>query len=177
MLLLAGCGSGQQSNEQAVDLPLPSGPPLVQQVDAVPSSAPDGAGPAWETAAGGEGTALRLTEPGGRLLLSIACTGSPPRLAVSAPAFNPVGSEDRMSFGLGNEPLALVADPTRQSKGGVTGEGPVPEEFTRLLEAAGEVSAVYGTQSVGPVPAPADALKQMLAASCSGSDRRAHPRP
>lgn len=167
ILLLVGCGPEPGRKSQAVDLPLPSGPPVAQQVDAVPIIAPDQAGPAWEIATSGAGTALRLMGGGGKLLLSIACAGSPRRLAVTAPAFDPVGSEDRFSFGLGSHPLTLVADLSKQANGGVTGEAPVPEDFAQRLETARRLSALYGNQAVGPVPAPDQALKQILAKSCS----------
>ena len=169
LLLVAGCGSETPEGNEPVDLPLPSGPPVAQQADSVPSSAPELSGPAWETAAGGEGTALRLTESGGRLLLSLACLGSPARLVVSAPGFSPIGSEDGFSLGLGEEPVTLVADPTRQAKGGVTAEGAVPEDFADRLEDAKQVSALYGTQQVGPLPAPPEALKEALSKSCAAS--------
>jgi hypothetical protein len=166
LLLLAGCGQETPEANQPVDLPLPSGPPVAQQADSVPSSAPEQSGPGWETAASGEGTALRLTEPGGRLLLSLACLGSPPRLVVSAPGFSPIGSEDRFSLGLGDDPVTLVADPTRQAKGGVTAEGAAPSDFGERLQRADQLIALYGTQQVGPVAAPSDALKEVLARAC-----------
>lgn len=167
--LLAGCGSESPKGGEPADLPQPSGPPVAQQVDSVPSSAPQSGGPTWESAASGEGTALRLTEPGGALLLSIACLGSPARLVVTAPGFSPIGSEDRFALGLGEEPVTLVADPTRQTQAGVTAEGAVPEGFEALLDRTKEVSALYGTQRVGPVPAPAEALAESLAKSCAAS--------
>jgi hypothetical protein len=171
LLLLASCGSAGDTpkNDNHVDVPVPSGPPVAQQADAVPSSAPDQSGAAWETAASGEGTALRLTAPEGSLLLSIACLGAPRRLVVSAPGFKPIGSEDRFSLGLGEEPVTLVADPTRQNKGGVTAEGAIPETFAELIEEAELVSALYGTQRIGPHPAPGEALKKALAKDCAPS--------
>jgi hypothetical protein len=166
LLLLAGCGSETPEENKPVDLPLPSGPPVAQQADAIPSSAPARNGPVWETAASGEGTALRLTEPGGRLLLSLACLGSPARLVVSAPGFSPIGSEDRFSLGLGDDPVTLVADPTRQKQPGVSAEGAAPPDFGERLQRADQLTALYGTQQVGPVAAPSDALKEVLARAC-----------
>ncbi len=133
----------------------------------MPSSAPRGNGAAWESAASGEGTALRLTAADGSLLLSIACLGTPAQLVVSAPGLKPIGSEDRFSLGLGEEPVTLVADPTRQGKGGVTAEGAVPAGFDELLEEAKQVSALYGSQRIGPHPAPIEALKEALAKACA----------
>jgi hypothetical protein len=171
LLLLASCGGASEApkNDDDVDVPVPSGPPVAQQADAVPSSAPGESGPTWESAASGEGTALRLTAPDGRLLLSIACLRTPRRLIASAPGFKAIGSEDRFSLGLGEEPVTLVADPTRQEKSGVTAEGAVPASFGKLLDEAKQVSALYGSQQIGPHPAPGEALKEALARDCASS--------
>ena len=166
-LLLASCGREAPEAERRAELPQPSGPPVAQQVDAVPSSAPEQGSPAWEMAAGGEGSALRLTGEGGTLLFAIACLGSPRRLAATAPGFSEIGSEDRFSLGLGDEPVTLVADLGGQGRSGVTAEGAVPDRFSELLEDAKQVSALYGTQQIGPVPAPSKALKEALAAACA----------
>ena len=167
-LLLGACGAPApepNKDEAKVDVPVPSGPPVAQQVEAAPPST-QGAepGPRWESAASGEGSALRLKAADGALLMNIACLGKPARLVVTMPSFSLVGSEDRFSLGLGSEPITLVADPTRQKGPGVTAEGPAPERA--LLEKAETVSAHYGTQQVGPVPAPPEKLREMLAKAC-----------
>ena len=166
LLLLAACGgSAQPQANENVDVPEPSGPPIAQQADA-PAAPSLPSAPAWESAASGEGTALRLTEPGGGLLLSIACLGSPPRLTATAPGFSPIGSEDRFSLGLGQEPVTLVAN-LQHRGGGVAAEGPPPEKFEALLGRASQISALYGSQRIGPVPAPPEALKQVLVKACA----------
>ena len=112
--------------------------------------------------------------------LTIACLGSPKRLVVNAPDFEPVMSEDRFAFGVGEEPVTLVANPYQQDvRPGVTGEGPVPGDFAELLdealvgmasgallEGAGDVRALYGSQQAGPYPAPPAALKEQLVKAC-----------
>jgi len=169
LLLLASCGSGGEApdRDNGLDDPVPSGRPVAQQADDEPTPAPGESGPAWESAASGEGPALRLTGPDGRLLLSVGCLGAPARLIVTAPGFTAIGSEDRFSLGLGEEPVTLVADPTRQGQDGVTAEGPVPARFPELLREAKQMSALYGTQRIGPIPAPGEALSEMLAQSCA----------
>jgi hypothetical protein len=169
LLLLASCGgSGEEGQGNgAADLPEPSGPPVAQQVDTAPTASPPPGAPAWESAASLEGTAIRLTQVDGKLLLSVACLRGPVRLVATAPGFSPIGSEDRFSLGLGDEPVTLVADPTPQAQSGVTAEGAVPDRFEELLEEAKQVSALYGTQRIGPVPAPSEALKKALAKSCT----------
>jgi hypothetical protein len=169
LALLAACGGpGQPKADRGVDVPEPSGPPVAQQVNASPPPSLPSAAPSWESAVSGEGTALRLTESGGRLLLGIACLGSPARLTATAPGFSAIGSEDRFSLGLGQEPVTLVAN-LKSREGGVTAEGAVPDDFGALLDRASEISALYGTQRIGPVPAPPEALKEALAQVCAGS--------
>jgi hypothetical protein len=169
LLLLAGCGS-QTKSDKVVEVPEPSGPPVAQQVDDTAQPLPKRSVPGWESAASGEGLALRLVEPDGKLVLSIACLGRPPRLVASVPSFTAIASEDRFSLGLGNDPVTLVADPTRQKPPGITGEGAVTEEFDRLFDGADQISAVYGRQQVGPHPAPQAALKEQFAKACQGGN-------
>ena len=167
-LLLAACDSAaeQKQDEEPVELPVPSGPPIVEQED-VPDTSLDGA-PRWESATGAGGTALRLVGEGGRLEMSMSCASAPKRLIVSVPHFSPIGSEDRFSLALGQEPVTLVADPTRQPQPGVTAEGAVPDNFAQLLERADRIGALYGTQRSGPHPAPPEPLRKALAEECDG---------
>jgi hypothetical protein len=168
--LLAACGSSggdQPSTENRLDVPVPSGPPVVQQIDEKAPAAAAKTGPAWESIASGGATSLRLTEAGGDVLISIACLSKPARLVVTVPSFTPIGSEDRLSFGIGSEPVTLVADPTRQPQQGVTGEGAVPGNFRDLLKEQKQISAVYGSQNSGPHPAPPEALREALARACA----------
>jgi hypothetical protein len=165
--LLTACGSVSEAPDNKLDLPVPSGPPVVQQVDEMEPVAPPTTGPAWESVASGAATAVRLTETGGSVLMSIACLSGPRRVVVTVPSFTPIGSEDRFSFGIDQEPVTLVADPTKQKQPGVTGEGPVPENFDDLLRSAKQISAHYGNQKAGPYPAPPEALRKALANACS----------
>lgn len=167
-LLLAACGSPaeQKQEEEKVELPVPSGPPIVEPED-VPDTSGDGA-PRWESATGEGGTALRLVGKGGRLEMSLSCASAPKRLIVSVPGLSPIGSEERFSLALGQEPVTLVADPTRQPQPGVTAEGAVPADFGELLERAGRIGALYGTQRSGPHPAPPKPLRKALAEECGG---------
>ncbi len=162
-LLLAACGGAPQG-ENVVEVPEPSGPPVAQQVDDSARPLPPQTAPAWESAASGEGMSLRLVDPDGKLLLTIGCSSG--QIAVTAPAFTPIGSEDRFSLGFGNEPIALVADLGRRGGSGVAASGAAPENLPELLEKAGQVSALYGNQRVGPVSAPPPQLKDAFGKSC-----------
>lgn len=171
MLLVGGCGS-QATNEKVVEVPEPSGPPIAQQVDDTARPLPTRSEPVWESAASGDGMSLRLVRSDGTLVLSIACLGRPARLMAIAPGFTPIGSEDRFSLGIGDEPVTLVADPTRQNQTGVTAEAVAGEDLDRLLDDAVRISAVYGSQRIGPHPAPVAALKAQLAEACAGGERK-----
>ena len=166
-LLLSACGAPAPAPEgnEAADLPVPSGPPVVQQVD---RKAPEAVGetqPRWESATGATGTALRLIGKGGATEMSMMCLAGPKRLVVNVPGFSAIGSEDRFALALGEEPLTLVADPMRQ-KQGVTAEGPAPADFNDLLTGAETIGAMYGNQKIGPHPAPAKSLLEALAKEC-----------
>ncbi|MDP9415281.1 MAG: hypothetical protein M3Q08_14610 [Pseudomonadota bacterium] len=166
MLVLATCGTEapQPEEKEPVELPVPSGPPGAQQVQASPPPTAGSAdAPRWESAASAAGTALRLVAADGGLLMSVDCRRGPVRLVVEVPSFVPVASEERFSFGLGAERALLAAHPARQ-KQGVSAEGMVPSKAA--WDKAETVSATYGTQRIGPIPAPPEKLRDMLSRAC-----------
>ena len=167
LLLLSACGApaGHADETVTADIPVPSGPPIVQQVEGeVPNTAVEKA-TRWESVTGERGTGLRLVGEGGKMAMSIFCPDGGTRLVVSVPSFKPIGSEDRFSLALGQEPVTLVADPTRQNSG-VTAEGAVPDNFSELVDKAGRIGALYGAQQMDPHPAPPKALLEKLAKEC-----------
>ena len=166
LLAIAACGSPapEARQEKSINVPVPSGPPIAQQADAVPSTAPARSGPTWEATNSDRAAVLRLIDPSGGLLMVLACRKDRGLLAV-VPGFTQIGSEDRLTLGLGDEPVVLVANPPRQGNPGVTAEGAAPP--AGLIEAARDVSAVYGAQKLGPLAAPPEALREMLAKACT----------
>lgn len=168
LIALAACAEQPRSADMAahVEVPEPSGPPLVQQVR-TEESGPSASALSWESVASGEGMTLRLADADGKLRMSIACFANPPRLTASVPGFSPIGSEDKLTLALGDDPVVLVADPTRQQVPGVTGEGRVPDDLAVLMRDAGEVGAVYGAQRVGPHLPPPPALASAFASACA----------
>lgn len=162
VLLLAGCGPEPQPAQPDM-LPTPSGPPLAQQAAPPPAQPAAPAGPHWEGAVRGAATALRLVE-GGAVRMEMACLDAPARLAVEVPGFTVIASEDRFALGLGNEPVTLVADIERRE--GVAAEAPIPANLEDLLDAADQVTALYGTQRVGPVAPPPPRLVDAFAQAC-----------
>jgi hypothetical protein len=94
LLLLSACGAPAPEDQKNVtaDVPVPSGPPIVQQVEGdVPNRAVD-TGPRWESATGESGTGLRFIGEGGAVEMSIACPEARTRLVVGVPSFKPIGT-------------------------------------------------------------------------------------
>ena len=121
----------------------------------------------WASLASADGYVLRLTGDAVReVRLTLSCL-SPGRVVVNAPGFTPIVGEGRFLVGLGDEPLALVADPARQAPGGgVTAEAPIPVQLGALVAGASEVTARYGNQQSGPHPPPPAALVQEFVRAC-----------
>jgi len=110
-------------------------------------------------------TALVLqTRTGGRTM-SLICASGESRLQINVPAFTPIGSEDRLSFGSGGEVEALVADFRGDRQlGGVSAEGAVPANLAALVD--GPISASYGAQTSGPHPAVPREIAASFVAAC-----------
>ncbi len=126
------------------------------------------AGPAaWDLQSSDEGAALVVASGDGSAGLRLFCPAGEGRLVVNVPAFRPIGSEERLSFGSEGEAMALVADSRGDARrGGVSGEGPVPANLAELL--SGPVSASYGAQVSGPHAAPPAASAKAFADACAG---------
>jgi uncharacterized membrane protein len=147
-LLLASCGRTESPVAPATSDPIAANPAQ------------------WDMQSSGEGAALVVDDNAGKTELRLFCPAGTGKLLVNVPEFDPIGSEERLSFGQGGEAEALVADSSGDSaRGGVTGEGPVPENLTALL--SGRVSASYGAQVSGPHPAPPADLVTAFAGACS----------
>lgn len=147
-LLLASCG-GDETAERA------------------PAAAAQGEAGASETAASWrlvdtpEGAMLELASGSG-VEMRLACRSEAREMLVNVPDFQPVGSEERMTFGQGGTVETFVADPAGDPvRGGVTATGPVPDKLEQLL--AGRVAANYGSQNSGPhPPLPSDLVRNYL---------------
>ncbi len=159
LALLGACGepSDQASvGNQSVDAS--AAPEAVQA-----RRAPDGA--KMEQSA--DASTLNFTSADGEARLHATCGGKPALLSVHVPSFTAIDSEDRLAFGIGSEPVTLVADPTRQRAGeGVRAEGPVPDGFLAMVTGATQVSANYGAQNIGPFEWPSRAAADAFARAC-----------
>ena len=129
---------------------------------------------AWSLRSSASGEALVVSGEGDRVAMRLFCPAGEGRLLVNVQAFQPVGSEERLSFGSGGEVVALVADPRGDpGRGGVSGVGPVPANLAALL--AGPTSASYGAQRSGPHPAPPPELARGFATACRPASAPAAP--
>ncbi len=148
VLLIAGCGHTEN----------PIAPAASDPIAAAPMQ--------WDMQSSGEGVALVVADTAGNTVMRLFCPAGTGKLLVNVPGFDPIASEERLSFGQGGEAEALVADASGDSaRGGVTGEGPVPENVVALL--SGRVSARYGAQVSAPHPAPPANLVTAFASACS----------
>ena len=120
----------------------------------------------WDLQSSGEGTALVVVDSSERIALRFFCPADSNKVLLNVPGFDPIGSEERLSFGQGGVVEALVADPSGDpARGGVTGEGVIPANLVILL--SGQVVASYGAQARGPYPEPPAGLVSAFAAACS----------
>ena len=134
----------------------------------------------WELQSSGEGVALALLSGPENAVVRLFCAAGSGELRVNVPAFRPVGSEERMTFGSNGDVETLVADPAGdRQRGGVTGTGQVPGHLAQLID--GPVAVNYGSQNSGPHSAPpAQAARAFVAACQEGAspardDDRAPP--
>lgn len=179
-LLCVACGGPDTGSEGP-----PGEPPLEAKRETPPAgnnqppAAPTRTGAAagaarWDLQSSGEGVALARLPDSGPAAIRLFCPARQNRLVVSVPAFRPIASEERLSFGSGGEAVALVADPRGdRQRGGVTGAGAVPDRLERMV--GGPLSASYGAQRSGPHPAPTEALARAFVAACREGMAAARP--
>lgn len=158
-LLLAACGDRQSTNEQSANAAGPA-----ETASPTPSAT---GGSRWDLQSRGEGTALALLRADGTTAVRLFCAAGSGQLLVNVPAFRPIGSEERLSFGSGGNVMALAADPRGDAqRGGVSGAEPVPQDLAALV--GGRVAVSYGAQSSGPHPAPPRDLARAFVTACRG---------
>ena len=132
-LLLSSCefSADQISPNEArpADGGEPAAPPPFSNAPPPAASVPGGASARWDLQSSGEGVALALLAADGRATFRLFCPAGKNRLLVNVPAFRPIGSEERLSFGSGGEAVALVADSRGdRQRGGVSGTGEVARQ-------------------------------------------------
>jgi hypothetical protein len=132
------------------------------------------AGLKWESAVTGTGVGLTLTDAGGGPLLRLACVRGPAQMVVTAERFRAIGSEERLSLGVDDEPFVFVADLTAGRPVGVEARGPIPPALLDRLARANAVSVSYGAQTLGPhiPPDPETAARFASACRAVAAERR-----
>lgn len=148
-LSLAACGQ-QETNAPTAPvepLPEPSKPPLVE-----PPAAP---------------VEMAFKDASGAERLQLSCRADPAMLHIVVPGFTPVGSEDRLTLGAGDEAFAHVAD-LDASGPGVVGGGPIDADLMDRVGRGEPVHAVYGAQTVGPLTAAQPEALAAFAERCRG---------
>lgn len=157
----SGCSSGGPSpaGEPANDPAAPQN--LTESAPAAPAS-----GRRWTLESNRAGLVLALAGPGNATLVRMSCPTGDRRLVVNVPAFRPIASEERLSFGSGGAAAALVADVRGDREhGGVSGDGETPDNLAALI--GGPISVSYGAQSSGPHPAPPAPAARAFAQACA----------
>lgn len=151
-LLLAGCGPGA---------PEPASAPPVAA-----TATPDPNG--WAFAIGKNSVELAWmseTSPGASPLRLICARDD--GIMVEASTLTLIPSEERLSIGVGDEPLALAAVSVTTPRATVIrATGPADEAFLKALEAGGPVAVSYGAQHYGPLASPGEAMRRAFAETC-----------
>lgn len=98
--------------------------------------------------------------------LSLVCARGD-GLMVVAKAFRPIGSEERLTLGAGDDAFALVAgnvaDPDATL---VRATAPADDLLLTAIASGRPISASYGAQHFGPIAAPPQALRRAFADTC-----------
>lgn len=88
-------------------------------------------------------------------------------IMVVAKIFRPIGSEERLTIGAGDDAFALVAVNVADPKADlVRATGPADEALLTAIAGGRPISASYGAQHYGPVEAPPPALRRAFADTC-----------
>jgi hypothetical protein len=120
----------------------------------------------WEMAVSGAGASLKLLEPTGAAALALACVRAPAQMTVTVESFGRIASEERLSFGVDDEPFVFVADLGGERPSGVEASAPINTDLLDRLERANAVSASYGAQVLGPRMPPDPEQARRFATAC-----------
>jgi hypothetical protein len=153
LLVLSACDRPLSSEQSPVQR-------TVQRAGAMSTSAE------WRVVGGSEGASATLLLQDGKPVLVIACKVDSGRLEVEVPGFTRIGSEDRLSFGFDDDPIALAVDMRRQGAG-IRADGAAPANIAERILTAKQISLAYGQQRLGPYSPPGEADRQSLAVACS----------
>lgn len=138
--------------------PLPVPPPMESPVRG-----------GWETTASDEGAGLFFDAAEGEASTVQMFCDRGGRVVVNVPAFRPRQGVAKLSVLDGVRNVALGADPNGDAqRGGVSGEGPLPADFSSILQSASGLRIVYGDQNSPPLPAVPSATANSFIGGCAG---------
>lgn len=118
----------------------------------------------WRLASNGEGVSLELAGSGASVA-RFACLHSGRVFQAQGFGLNPIGSEERLTVGAGNEAHALVANPGATATG-VLGAGSISPALLDAIEAGGPLSISYGAQTLGPLESLSPADQAAFVSGC-----------
>lgn len=152
---LAACG-----RDEPPAAPSPTEPPEVAAAPAAPPPAAPPPSPSGVSAA-----RLAMVDATGAPVLYLSCANGAGNLLIHAPGLEPIGSEERLTLGAGDEAFAFVADLAAAGPG-VTASGAAERDLFVRMSRGDPVSAVYGAHSVGPTRAASAAALADFIARC-----------
>jgi uncharacterized membrane protein len=176
LIALTGCGQGGEGSNAAEANGANASAPAAQAPAANAASPAAAAAPRWDFQSGNGVATIAFLDPAGHAAIRFVCITRPGRLVLNVPAFRPIGSEERLSFGGGGRAVALVAGTSGERRlPGVSASGDVPQDLPALL--SGPISASYGAQSTGPHPAPPAQLALAFVDACRAAAATQAPAP
>lgn len=115
------------------------------------------------------GAAVILSDASGERL-RIACRRNPADLFVSAPALTPIGSEERLTLGAGDELAVLVVEQGLPEGAPLQAVGAMSPAWVEAMAAGRPVAVSYGAQQVKAPELPAD-VRAAFAQGCREAAR------
>jgi hypothetical protein len=122
----------------------------------------------WDVRITGVGAGLVLITPVGQQVLRLSCLRDPPHLTLEVEPLQPIGSEERLSFGIDDESFLFVADPTADRPAGVYAEAPIDETLLDRLLTGHTIGLSYGAQVLGPYRTPDLEVTRTWVNACRG---------
>jgi len=144
--------------------PRPPEPPAAPQPPAPPEPTAPSLGN-WTNIAGEEGVALLLTDEEGNGVFQLACMKAEDRMVVRVAPFRVIESEERLSFGVDDDPFVFVAE-TQTPTVGVEATSPIVPELLARLPMARQLTASYGASTLGPMAPPTPEQSRRFVDGC-----------
>jgi len=110
-----------------------------------------------------DASSLAFVDASGQSALTLTCGAG--ELRISAPGFQPISSEDRLSIGADGEAFAFAADLEAPGPGVTASGAPDPDLLARLSRGEA-LYALYGQQALGPLAAASPGALQSFVTGC-----------